>query len=232
MIRESPQRSVGAIPAQSRRAGSQTASPADIASLAAAGMSCFNCIRRDQATMDGILPFPNKKYKIIYADPPWPFNFRNRRGLSDAAKNRLYDTMTEANLLQLPVSSIADTDCILFLWVMNSQIPLALDCLKAWGFDYKTVAFTWVKTGKHTYHFGGGNWTRSNPELCLLATRGHIKRLSASVRNLVLSPIREHSRKPDEIRDMIITLVGDLPRIELFARQNPEGWDVWGDEAP
>lgn len=172
------------------------------------------------------------KYQILYADPPWNFNFRNRKGLSQAAKDRLYDTMTAQDIRNLGIdlrSHLAD-NCILFLWVMNSELPLALQVIKDWGFDYKTVAFTWVKKNKKEFHFGGGNWTRSNPELCLLATRGHIQRQSASIRNLIISPRREHSRKPDEIRDYIIQLVGDLPRIELFARQKVEGWDCWGNE--
>jgi len=176
------------------------------------------------------MKFPNKKYQIIYADPPWSFNFQKRRGLSDAAKGRLYPTMGGQEIVALPVDRLADTNCILFLWVMNSELPLALRCIDAWGFTYKTVAFTWVKTTKNTYHFGGGNWTRSNPELCLLATKGKIKRVSASVRNLTLSRLREHSRKPDEVRDDIVALVGDLPRIELFARQRVAGWDAWGNE--
>jgi N6-adenosine-specific RNA methylase IME4 len=172
-----------------------------------------------------------KKYKIIYADPPWSFNFRNRNGLSDEAKDRLYDTMKPDDIINMPVKEIADDNSILFLWVMNSEIPLALKCIEAWGFTYKTVAFTWVKTTTNgLYHFGGGNWTRSNPELCLLATRGRISRINASVRNLVVSSLREHSRKPDEIRDMITQLVGDLQRIELFARSSPAGWDVYGNE--
>jgi len=173
----------------------------------------------------------NKKYQIIYADPPWSFNFQKRTGLSEEAKGKLYPTMDGVDIVSLPVRGIAEKDSILFLWVMNSQIPLALRVIDNWGFTFKTVAFTWVKTTKNTYHFGGGNWTRSNPEQCLLATKGNIKRLSASVRNLTISPLREHSRKPDEIRDAIIQLVGDLPRIELFARQRTPGWDVWGDEA-
>lgn len=172
----------------------------------------------------------NKKYNIIYADPPWNFNFRKRKGLSDAAKDNLYDTMEGQDIINLPFKELADDNCILFLWVMNSEIPLALKCIDEWGFKYKTVAFTWVKTTKNTYHFGGGNWTRSNPEICLLATKGKIKRLSASVRNLVFSRLREHSRKPDEIRDAIVELVGDLPKIELFARTETEGWDVWGNQ--
>jgi len=171
-----------------------------------------------------------RKYQIVYADPPWKFNFQKRKGLSDDAKKKLYPTIKGDEILALPVSELADNDCVLFLWVMNSELPLAFRCIKEWGFKYKTVAFTWVKTTKNTYHFGGGNWTRSNPEICLIATRGNVKKKSASVRNLVASPLREHSRKPDEIHDYIIQLVGDLPRIELFARQKTEGWDVWGNE--
>ena len=172
-----------------------------------------------------------KKYQIIYADPPWAFNFQKREGLSDEAKARLYPTMKARDIIGLPVGDIADTDCVLFLWVMNSEIPLALQCIDAWGFKYKTMAFTWVKTtntGKHC--FGGGNWTRSNPELCMLATKGKPKRLSASVRELVISERREHSRKPDEIRDAIVELCGDVPRVELFCRYPADGWDVWGNE--
>jgi len=179
-----------------------------------------------------MIPFPNKKYKIVYADPAWKFNFQKRNGLSQEAKNKLYNTMNADEILNLPIQDIADEDCILFLWVMNSELPLALDCMKKWGFTFKTVAFTWVKIRKKTYHFGGGNWTRSNPELCLLGTKGHIKRISASVKNLVISPLREHSRKPDEIRDAIVQLVGDLPRIELFARSSKKfenGWVNVGD---
>ena len=113
----------------------------------------------------------------------------------------------------------------------KARVKEAFEVIKSWGFTYKTVAFTWVKTTvNNKYHFGGGNWTRTNPEQCLLATKGKIKRISASVRNLCASKIREHSKKPDEIRYRITELVGTLPRIELFARQKTEGWDVWGNE--
>ena len=97
-----------------------------------------------------------KKYQIIYADPPWSFNFCNRKGLSEEAKDRLYDTMTPDNIINLPIAELADNNCILFLWVVNSQIPLALTVINTWGFKYKTVAFTWVKVRKKAYHFGGG----------------------------------------------------------------------------
>lgn len=170
------------------------------------------------------------KYQIILADPPWNFNFQKRAGLSDEAKAALYPTMKSQDIINLPVANIADDNCILFLWIMNSELPLALECIKNWSFEYKSVAFTWVKTRKNAYHFGGGNWTRSNPELCLLATKGKIKRKSASVRNLIVSPLREHSRKPDCVRDMIVELVGDLPRVELFARQTAPGWHSVGND--
>jgi N6-adenosine-specific RNA methylase IME4 len=177
-----------------------------------------------------MIPFPDKKYQIIYADPPWNFNFKNRKGLSITAKEALYETMKPQDVLALPVCDITEDNCVLFLWIMNSQIQLGLDVIKSWAFTYKTVAFTWVKLAKLKYHFGGGNWTRSNPEQCLLATKGNVKRISASVRQLVVEPRREHSRKPDRIREDIVELVGDLSRIELFARERTEGWDVWGDE--
>ena len=154
--------------------------------------------------------------------------------MSDTAIAKLYPTMVSDDIESLPVGDIAADDAILFLWVMNSELPLALRCIENWGFTYKTIGFVWVKLtkreGSDTFHFGGGNWTRSNPELCLLATRGKMKRLSASIRKLVVSPIRDHSQKPDEIRDMIVELVGDLPRIELFARRATDGWDAIGDE--
>jgi N6-adenosine-specific RNA methylase IME4 len=91
--------------------------------------------------------------------------------------------MKGKDIVALPVESLADTNCVLFLWVMNSELPLAFKCIEKWGFKYKTVASTWVKTTKNGFHFGGGNWTRSNPEIYLLATKGNIKRQSASVKS-------------------------------------------------
>ena len=191
------------------------------------------------------IPFPDKKYNIIYADPPWHFNFKNRKDLSEDAKSRLYETMKSEDIVNLDVNKIAADDCILFLWVMNSELPLALKCIESWGFTYKTVAFFWLKTRTSKYHFGGGNWTRSNPEQCLLATKGDIKRISAGVKNtliagedqcgdehLLIDKLGVHSKKPIIVRDRIVKLVGDLPRIELFARESAAGWDVWGDPAP
>jgi len=140
--------------------------------------------------------------------------------------------MSIKNICALPVNTLADTDCTLFLWVTFPVLPDAFDVIKAWGFTYKTVAFCWVKRNKKSpgWFFGMGNWTRANAEICLLATNGNPKRLSASVRQIIDTPLEEHSKKPDETRERIIQLMGDLPRVELFARQSPPGWDVWGNE--
>ena len=172
----------------------------------------------------------NKKYNIIYADPPWDSNSQfgreKRRG-----NQQHYPLMQLEDIKNLPVRNIADRDCALFLWVVDTQLFDAKEVIEMWGFTYKTVAFTWVKeTVNAKDFFGVGMWTRKNPEMCLLATRGKPKRLSASVRQPQRHLVREHSRKPDEIREAIVTLCGDLPRIELFARTAKEGWDVWGNQ--
>jgi N6-adenosine-specific RNA methylase IME4 len=171
-----------------------------------------------------------KKYQIIYADPPWRFKVWSRdTGLGRAADAH-YSTMPIEDIKALNIP--ADKNCALFLWAVSPQIPEAFDLIKAWGFEYKTVAFTWAKTyaksGKP--FFSLGYWTRAGSEICLLATRGKIRRVSAAVPQLLISPVREHSRKPDEIRDRIVKLMGDVPRLEMFARQKTEGWDVWGNE--
>jgi N6-adenosine-specific RNA methylase IME4 len=140
--------------------------------------------------------------------------------------------MTTAALCTLPVSEIAAPDCMLFMW---STFPNLKDCLKvieAWGFQYKSCGFTWVKTNRKSsgFHIGLGHYTRSNSELCLVATKGRPKRVSKSVRQLVVSPIERHSKKPDCIRDYIVELCGDVPRIELFARECVPGWEALGNE--
>ena len=119
-----------------------------------------------------------------------------------------------------------------FLWATFPQLPEALRLIHAWGFTYKTVAFVWLKQNRKAggWFYGLGFWTRGNAEVCLLATRGHPKRQAANVHQFIISPIREHSRKPDEAREKIVALMGDVPRVELFARQSTPGWDVWGNE--
>ena len=169
-----------------------------------------------------------QKYQIIYADPPWDYQ---QCRLSGSAKKH-YPTMRIEELCALPVAEIADRDCALFLWATFPQLPEALRLIQAWGFMYKTVAFVWLKQNRKalTWFYGLGFWTRSNAEICLLATKGHPKRQSAGIHQLVISPVERHSKKPDEVREKIVALMGDVPRIELFARQQTPGWDVWGNE--
>jgi len=178
-----------------------------------------------------LIPFPKKKYNIIYADPAWYFKTYSNKGEKRSAI-RHYNCMSIDDICNLPLMDICDDDCILFIWVIDPMLPEALEVIKKWGFKYKTVAFTWVKKNKKTdsYFTGLGYWTRSNPEMCLLATKGKPKRLSKSVTQLIISKRQEHSKKPDAIRDKIVDLCGDLPRIELFARKIYKGWDSWGNE--
>ena len=178
-----------------------------------------------------MIPFPSKKYNIIYADPAWYFKTYSNKGEKRSAVQH-YNCMSIDDIYNLPVDTISDNDCILFIWVIDPMLPEAMEVIKRWGFKYKTVAFTWVKENKKSdgYFTGLGYWTRSNPEMCLLATKGKPKRLSKSVRQLTISKLQEHSKKPDSIRDKILELCEDLPRIELFARQRTEGWDCWGNE--
>ena len=169
-----------------------------------------------------------EKYQIIYADPPW--QYRNAKG-TGVAENH-YKTMSVEEICSLPVKKWTDKNAVLFLWVTCPQLPEAFKVMKAWGFQYKTVAFVWVKQNKKadTLFLGLGHWTRSNAEICLLATRGTIRRKSAYVRQIILSHIEKHSKKPDITRDLIVELMGDLPRLEMFARESTPGWDVWGNE--
>ena len=177
-----------------------------------------------------MIPFPDEKYKIIYADPPYYFKSYSQRGEKRNATQH-YNCMEFNDILRLPLSNICDVDCVLFLWVTDPFLERSLELIKKWNFSYKTVAFTWVKENRSEGYFTGlGYWTRANSESCLLATRGHPKRISRSVRQLVVDVRQEHSKKPDCVRDRIVQLMRDLPRIELFARQKTPGWDVWGNE--
>lgn len=171
-----------------------------------------------------------KKYNIIYADQPWSYKDKALAGNRGAVCK--YPVMVNTQLSQLPIKNIATEDCILFLWVTMPKLNEVFYLIKSWGFTYKTVAFTWVKRNKKspTYFMGMGRWTRANAELCLLCTRGKPNRLSASVHSIIDSPIEGHSKKPEETKKRIVRLMGNLSRIELFARQKTEGWDTWGNE--
>jgi N6-adenosine-specific RNA methylase IME4 len=175
-------------------------------------------------------------YGVIYADPPWTFSTYSRKGKGRSAE-AYYDCMTLADIKALPVAEWAANDCILFLWTTDPLLEKAFEVIRAWGFTYKTVGFYWVKLRKpdslyndSSFFTGLGFWTRANPEPCLLATRGTPHRLSANVRKLIVSPRREHSRKPDEAYARIEALCKG-PYLEMFARSSQPGWDRWGLDA-
>lgn len=170
----------------------------------------------------------DKKYNIIYADPPWAYNDKNCNG----ACATHYSTMNKLDIQNLPISTLSEKDCVLFLWATYPMLSEALSVIKSWGFTYKTIGFQWVKQNKsgEGFFFGLGRWMRGNSECCLLAVKGKPKRMANNISQLIIDPLRKHSQKPDIVREKIVSLIGDLPRIELFARQHVEGWDCWGNE--
>ena len=172
-----------------------------------------------------------KKYKIIYADPPWQYRVYSQKGQGRSAENH-YHTMNIKDIMALPVDKIADKDCILLLWITIPCLKEGIEVMERWGFKYKTCGFNWVKRNKkkNTYFMGLGFWTRSNSEVCLIGTKGQPKRVSKSVSQICDARIMEHSKKPAEIRERIVELCGELPRVELFARDKVKGWDSLGDE--
>ena len=176
-----------------------------------------------------MIPFPDKKYNIIYADPAWTFKTWSNKGEEKSPK---YDVMTINDIKNLPVNEIVSDDCVLFIWVTYPLLIEGLETVKSWGFKYKTCGFSWIKQNKKadSLFWGLGYWTRANNEICLLATKGKPSRISKSVHQIVHEPIGKHSKKPTVVRDRIVELCGDLPRIELFARQSVDGWDSWGNE--
>jgi N6-adenosine-specific RNA methylase IME4 len=172
------------------------------------------------------------KYQLIYCDPPWLWKARSSKGEGRSAKNH-YSVMTLDDIKCLPVAKIAEKDSVLLMWAIDPMLPQALEVIQAWGYTYKTVAFYWAKTNTKSEGFavGCGYYTRANPEMCLLATKGKgLSRVSKSVRRLVVAPRGRHSEKPDEVRKRIVQLFGDVSRIELFARMQVPGWIAWGNE--
>ncbi len=179
------------------------------------------------------------RYAVVYADPPWNFSTWSGKGRGRSAAAH-YDCMSQEDMKALPVADWAAPDSVLLTWTTDTHLPRALELIEAWGFAYKTVGFTWAKLNASArpengytetdFFTGMGYWTRANPEQCLLATRGHPRRKGKDVRRLVVSPRREHSRKPDAVYDRIERLM-DGPYLEMFARSSKPGWDVWGDQA-
>ena len=178
-----------------------------------------------------------KKYQIIYADPAWSY-YNDSTAKQDCTtvkgmRRPPYQVMSSNEIKKLPVKEIADDNAILFIWTTDYHLAKCIEVITAWGFEYKTVGFVWAKKNKKGEQvcFMGAYTMKSGVELCLLATKGkdaHKLVKKHNVRAYIESPRLEHSKKPDEIRDRIVELVGDIPRVELFARQKVEGWDAMG----
>lgn len=168
-------------------------------------------------------------YQAVYADPPWG---DGKSGPPQTSKQSAYSTMRVTDVAALPVGRIIHWDAALFMWATFPRIEEAMYVMKAWGFTYVTVAFVWVKltTVSQKVFMGMGAWSRSNAEVVLLGTHGEPARVSKAVSQIVMQPVSEHSKKPHEVRRRIVELMGDVLRIELFARERVEGWDVWGNE--
>ena len=166
------------------------------------------------------------KYKVIYADCPWDYENSNGPAFGGAT----YPTMSVEELKSLSIGQIADKDCVLFFWATFPKLREALEIIEAWGFQYRTNAFTWVKINpkSETLYSGLGYWTNQNSEICLLAKKGHPKRVAKNVKQIIMAPRGRHSEKPAEVRDRIVQLMGNVPRIELFARKRVPGWDALG----
>lgn len=172
------------------------------------------------------------KFDIIYADPPWSYKTWSGKGKEKKSAENHYDCMTKNDIQNLPIKNMSSDNSVLFLWVTFPCLEEGMELIKKWGFTYKTVAFTWVKKNKvsDSLFWGLGYWTRANAEICLLATKGKPKRVSKSVHQVIEAKIGKHSQKPPEARERIVKLMGDLPRIELFAREKFDGWKAWGNE--
>lgn len=171
-----------------------------------------------------------KKYQIIYADPPWTYHVWGEKGCGRSASQH-YRVMSLDDICNIPVQGLGG-DAVLFLWATAPCMQMAFRVIDAWGFKYSTIAFTWVKRNKKSdsWFWGLGHWTRCNAEYLLLATKGNYpRRINKGVHSVLDDRIMKHSQKPETARKRIVELLGDLPRIELFARQKTEGWDAVGN---
>lgn len=177
-----------------------------------------------------------KKYNIIYADPPWEYKQSGSKTNSRGTAKQYYDTMTTEDICKLPIKRIKTDDAICFMWATFPNIDQALKTMEAWGFIYKTAAFVWVKKNKKSdsLFWGMGAYTRANAEVCLIGISKHTKAKQVvkrhDIHQIVMGQVEKHSKKPDIIREKIIDLLGEQPCIELFARQEADGWDCWGNE--
>lgn len=188
----------------------------------------------------------DKKYNIIYADPPWPYD--NEKGNDPKMGGFTYPSMDLEDIKNLPINEISNKNSVLFLWATMPKLIEAFEVIESWGFKYTTCAFVWVKLNKKSkfdtkryndkrydiieggIYSGLGHWTNGNVELCLFAKKGSLPRQQKNVKQLIFSPLGRHSAKPQEVKKRITDLMGDIPRIELFARDLTYGWDAWGNE--
>lgn len=173
-----------------------------------------------------------KKYSVIYADPAWETRYFKERKDGYLSRELPYVAMTDEQIKSLPVNEIIADDAILFLWVIDSKIPMINDFMKAWGFEYKCVGFVWAKKAKTTdgVNANFSSYTRRACEFCYIGTRGKYMVKKKNLDQFIYEPKREHSRKPDVIRQIITEMIGEVPRLEMFAREKHEGWDAWGNE--
>ena len=181
--------------------------------------------------------FPDKKYNLIYADPPWEYKQSGSKKNSRGMAKQHYSTMNTEDICRLDVQKISTDSTVLLTWVTFPQLEQGLQVISEWGFIYKTAAFVWIKKNKKakdTNFWGMGAYTRANAEVCLLAISKNTKAKqivkSHAIHQIIEQPIERHSKKPEIVKEKIIELFGDVPRIELFAREKTEGWDVWGNE--
>lgn len=176
-----------------------------------------------------------KKYEIIYADPAWEYKQSGSEKNSRGMAKQHYSTMNTDDICKLDVRKISTDSAVIFMWATFPNITEAVKVMEAWGFIYKTAGFVWIKKNKNGSNFWGmGAYTRANAEVCLIGisknTRATKSVISHGVHSVVESVIQRHSKKPDEVRKRIVELMGDVPRVELFAREKIDGWDVWGNE--
>lgn len=173
-----------------------------------------------------------KKYQVIYADPPWSFNSKRSGGSMKSGAASHYSCMSIDDLKAMPIKDITADDALLVMWWVGAMPQEAIDLVNAWGFTLRNMnGFVWEKlTVHHKPFFGMGYYTRAGSESAIIATKGKFKPASRSVRAVRRAVARRHSEKPNEFRQDIVELAGDVPRLELFARTAPEGWDVFGNE--
>ena len=172
-----------------------------------------------------MINFPNKKYNIIYADPPW--QYKRNGGKSAESK---YDVMSLDAIKDLPVNNISEDNSHLYMWVTNPFISEGLEVCKSWGFEYKTL-LTWVKTYKDgSPIMGMGYYFRGATEHIIFGVKGKKLCNNRNTKNIFFNIQRQHSQKPSCVKEIIVKSSGDLSRIELFAREETDGWDCWGNE--